>query len=248
MGPATEALADDGRDVVVSCQGITKTFGSGATAVKALRGIDLAVHSGEMLLLVGPSGCGKTTLLSIMGAMLDPDSGDCSVNGRQLRGMTATESADFRGNSVGFVFQAFSLIPTLTIIDNVAVPLLIGGHGRKPAEARAAKLLQRVGLADRAQALPGELSGGQQQRVALARALVRDPAVVICDEPTSNLDHETGADVLRLLRETGRAAGRALIVATHDDRVLGFADRIARLDDGRIIEVVARNGQRGRLQ
>ncbi len=230
---------------LIHCHGVTKRFGSGDAAVLALRGADLEVLAGELLLLVGPSGCGKTTLLSIIGAMLDRDAGDCEVMGRDPRDMNATERAEFRSSSLGFVFQSFNLLQTLTAADNVAVPLLIAGERRRRAELRADELLDDVGLSGRRDSLPAQLSGGQQQRVAIARALAREPPLILCDEPTSNLDHETGLEMFELLRRATRPAGRALVVATHDTRIFAFADRIARMEDGRILEVVDRNGMTG---
>jgi putative ABC transport system ATP-binding protein len=230
---------------LVHCRGITKRFGAGDAAVLALRGADLEVLAGEMLLLVGPSGCGKTTLLSIVGAMLDRDAGECAVMGRDPREMSTSERADFRSSSLGFVFQSFNLLPTLTAAENVAVPLLIAGILRRHAESRANELLDTVGLTGRRNALPAQLSGGQQQRVAIARALAREPPLILCDEPTSNLDHDTGREMFDLLRQATRPAGRALVVATHDTRIFEFADRIAHMEDGRILEVLDRHGKAG---
>lgn len=224
---------------IVRCRGVTKSFGAGATMVAALRGVDLDVHEGELLLLVGPSGCGKSTLLSIIGAMLERDAGECTVLGRDPATMPRSERARFRGESVGFVFQGFNLLPTLTAQENVAVPLLIGGTPRGKALQHAGEMLDVVGLGDRLNARPSELSGGQQQRVAIARALARDPRLVLCDEPTSNLDHATGVEMVELLRRAGRASGRALIVATHDNRILDYADRLAHMEDGRVLDVTA---------
>jgi len=230
---------------LVHCRGITKRFGSGDAAVLALRGADLEVRAGEMLLLVGPSGCGKTTLLSIIGAMLDRDAGECEVMGRDPRHMSSAERAEFRSSSLGFVFQNFNLLPTLTAAENAMVPLLIAGIPRRRADSRAMELLGVVGLRERREALPAQLSGGQQQRVAIARALAREPSLVLCDEPTSNLDHGTGREMFDLLRRAARPAGRALIVATHDTRLFDFADRIAHMEDGRIVEVTDPGGAAG---
>jgi len=230
---------------LVHCRGVVKRFGSGDVAVPALRGADLDVHEGELLLLVGPSGCGKTTLLSVIGTMLDRDAGECEVIGRDPHAMGAAERADFRNSSLGFVFQSFMLLPTLTAAENVTVPLLIAGMPRRQAEKRAGELLDVVGLGTRHDALPLQLSGGQQQRVAIARALAREPPLVLCDEPTSNLDHDTGAEMVDLLRRTARTAGRALVVATHDARIFAFADRIAHMEDGRILDVTSANDLTG---
>ena len=222
--------------IAVHCQGITKSYGTGNATVRALRGVDLDVRRGELLMLVGPSGCGKTTLISIIAAILDQDSGVCEVLGRDLRRLGTKERALFRGTSIGFVFQVFNLMPTLTLVENVAVPLLINGVPRRQAEARVCALLDMVELGQRRNALPAQLSGGQQQRVAIARALACDPALIVCDEPTSNLDHETGHSMMGILRDKAKSPDRAVIVVTHDARILEFADRVARMEDGRIID------------
>jgi putative ABC transport system ATP-binding protein len=223
--------------VAVRCRNIVKSYGEGEARVPALRGIDLDVHRGELLMLVGPSGCGKTSLISVMAALLDPDSGDCFLLDADLQQMTRQQRTVFRGRHIGFVFQAFNLLPALSALDNVAAPLLIQGLSPRQAEAKARAVLDRVGLADHARQFPGQLSGGQQQRVAIARALVHDPDLIICDEPTSSLDHATGHDVMQLLRESAKRDQRTLIVVTHDLRILEFADRIAQMEDGRIVEI-----------
>ncbi len=235
-------MADPNAAVAVCCRALTKTYGSGEAQVMALRGVDLEVRRGELLILVGPSGCGKTTLISIVAGILDADSGACAVLGQDLRGMNATQRAVFRGRSIGFVFQSFNLLPALTTAENIAVPLLIQGTPRRLAAERASAALDRVGLGRRATALPAELSGGQQQRVAIARALVHEPELVVCDEPTSNLDHATGGEMMALLRSSVRRPDRALIVVTHDARILPFGDRVARMDDGKVVEVTAGAG------
>ena len=188
-------------------------------------------------MLVGPSGCGKTSLISVIATLLDPDEGDCFLFGTNMRRMSRLERTLFRGRHVGFVFQAFNLLPTLSALDNVAVPLLIGGRSRKDSEAKARALLEKVGLSDHAHVLPVQLSGGQQQRVAIARALVHEPELIICDEPTSSLDHAAGRSVMDLLSHMAKADRRALIVVTHDLRILEFGDRIAHMDDGRIVDI-----------
>jgi putative ABC transport system ATP-binding protein len=217
---------------------VTKSYGSGEAKVAALRGIDLDVQRGELLMIVGPSGCGKTTLISVITTILSPDSGQCHVLGLDLQGMDERKRACFRRASVGFLFQMFNLLPTLTAAENVAIPLLIGGIPWESANARAEDMLEAVGLGTRIAALPANLSGGQQQRVAIARALVHDPALVVCDEPTSNLDHETGHAVMEVLRGAAKRPDRTIIVVTHDPRIFEFADRIARMDDGKITEIV----------
>jgi putative ABC transport system ATP-binding protein len=226
------------QDIAVYCRGVTKTYGTGDARVMALRGIDFEVRRGELLLLVGPSGCGKTTLISIIAAILDQDSGKCEVLGHDLGEMGQRERAHFRGVSIGFVFQIFNLLPALTALENVTIPLLINGTPQNQAEARAREALEAVGLGTRLVARPAQLSGGQQQRVAIARALVHDPKLIVCDEPTSNLDHETGRCMMEVLRGVAKNPDRALIVVTHDSRIFDFADRIARMDDGKIVEVV----------
>jgi putative ABC transport system ATP-binding protein len=195
------------------------------------------VKTGELLMLVGPSGCGKTTLISVIAGILDRDSGDCRVYGRDFDRMSAAEKTRTRGQTIGFVFQAFNLLPTLTAAENASIPLLIAGVKRAEALDRAKAMLVRVGLGERLNSLPSQLSGGQQQRVAIARALVHGPKLIVCDEPTSALDHDTGHKVMELLREVALGEGRALVIVTHDARIFEFADRIARMDDGRIIEI-----------
>jgi putative ABC transport system ATP-binding protein len=230
-------MHDSGNEVAVRCRGLTKRYGSGEESVPALRGIDLDVRTGELLMLVGPSGCGKTTLISIITAILDQDEGTCEVLGQDIHRMVESERARFRVESIGFVFQAFNLLPALSALENVSVPLLLNGVAREEAEARARGVLEVVGLGAKLHALPAKLSGGQQQRVAIGRALVHDPKLVICDEPTSNLDTKAGHEMMDILRDVGRAPGRALVVVTHDNRIFDFADRIAHMEDGRVVEV-----------
>ncbi len=224
-------------NIAVKCDGVTKTYRSNGTAVTALRGIDLDVRSGELLMLVGPSGCGKTTLISVMAGILDHDDGDCRVFDRDFKHMPQRQRTRYRGENIGFVFQAFNLLPTLTAAENVAVPMLINGSSHSDAMERAEEALRRVGLGDRMTSYPRQLSGGQQQRVAIARALVHGPKLIVCDEPTSSLDHETGHKVMELMREVAVGPDRALVIVTHDARIFEFADRIARMDDGRIVDV-----------
>jgi len=235
----TELALVPASEIAVSSRGVTKKYGSGEAEVVALRGVDLDVRRGELLMIVGPSGCGKTTLVSVMTTILRHDSGDCRVLGQDLQLMDEAERALFRRKSIGFVFQMFNLLPALTAAENVAIPLLIEGFPWERATARANELLEMMGLGERSTALPATLSGGQQQRVAIARALVHDPALIVCDEPTSSLDHETGHAVMQILRDVARRDDRTIVIVTHDPRIFEFADRIARMDDGRILEIVA---------
>lgn len=221
----------------VQCTGLIKTFGEGNAQVKALQGVDLDIAFGELLMLVGPSGCGKTTLISIIAGILDPDFGECILLGSDLHKMRADERTRFRGKSVGFVFQAFNLLLSLSVAENVAVPLLIGGMDRKAAIAEAGLVLDSVGLGDRKEAPAAQLSGGQKQRVAIARALVHQPKLIVCDEPTSNLDHAAGKQVMDILRRVATTSERAVMVVTHDPRIFEFADRIAHMDDGKIVDI-----------
>ena len=223
--------------IAVFCKSVTKSYVTGPTKVMALRGVDLEVRRGELLMLVGPSGCGKTTLISVVAGILDHDDGECLVFKQDIRGMGQTKKTRYRGQNVGFVFQAYNLLPTLTALENVSVPLLILGVPRSEAQSRAKAILVQVGLEDRLYALPAQLSGGQQQRVAIARALIHGPKLIVCDEPTSALDAETGQRVMEVLRNAALSSERALIIVTHDNRIFNFADRIARMEDGRIVSV-----------
>jgi putative ABC transport system ATP-binding protein len=226
-------------NVAVSCRGVTKAYGTGAARVPALRGVDLDVRKGELLMLVGPSGCGKTTLISVIAGILDQDDGDCHVFDHDLKHMGQRQRTTYRGRAIGFVFQAFNLLPTLSAAENIAVPLMVNGMGRRQAVHQAKAELEKVDLGERAHSLPSQLSGGQQQRVAIARALVHDPKLIVCDEPTSSLDHDTGQRIMQMMREVAMHEDRALIIVTHDARIFAFADRIAKMDDGRIEKVVS---------
>lgn len=229
----TTALAN----LAVECRDLAKDFGSEDTRVRALRGITLEVAWGELTLLVGPSGCGKTTLVSIIAGLLDPTCGRVCVLGKELSQLSQEAKARFRMSQVGFVFQQYYLLPALTAAENVAVPLLMAGIKRQEALARARSLLELFLIGHRADALPRQLSGGQQQRVAIARALIHEPRLLICDEPTAALDAQAGHNVMKLLRRATLAPHRAVIVVTHDSRVLRFGDRIVRMDDGHVVEV-----------
>ena len=195
---------------------------------------------GELTMLVGPSGCGKTTLLSVMAGVLNATGGEVHVLGEHLNALSGDRLVQFRRKNLGFVFQQFNLLPALTAAENASIPLLASGLPRKPSVERAAQLLTELGMGDRTEAYPSQLSGGQQQRVAFARALVHEPRLLVCDEPTSSLDAETGHQVMELLASHAVRSGRATIVVTHDNRVFQFADRIARMEDGHITGVTLR--------
>lgn len=218
----------------VICRQVVKEFGSGETRVQALRGIDVDIEFGEMTLLVGPSGCGKTTLISIMAGLLEPTSGEVELLGEHLEAMRGKRLVEFRGQNIGFVFQQYNLLPSLTAAENAAVPLLIGNVRRSEAVERAGEMLAAVGLGEKRKAMPSQLSGGQQQRVAIARALVNEPKLLVCDEPTAALDAKSGRTVMELIRRTAIGPGRAVIVVTHDSRVYDFGDRIVSMADGRV--------------
>lgn len=216
-GPAIEGTA------------LAKTYKQGDEEIRALRGVDISIGSGEFLAITGASGSGKSTLLHILGGLDRPDAGRVKVEGIQLSGLSEEDLALLRRRRLGFVLQFFNLLPTLTAEENAAFPLLLDGAG--DALERARRSLERVGLAARAAHRPAQLSGGEQQRVALARALVTEPAVVLADEPTGNLDSKTGLEILELLEATA-AAGQTIVMVTHDDRTARFANRVVGLSDG----------------
>jgi putative ABC transport system ATP-binding protein len=219
----------------VSCTGITKWFGAGDARVQSLRGLDLEIPMGELAMLVGPSGCGKTTLISIIAGLLDATEGELEVLGTRPQELKPETKIVFRRKNLGFVFQQFNLLPTLTAAENVAVPLFVAGFPQRPAIEKASELLNELGLGDHLRNLPSQLSGGQQQRVAIARALIHDPRLVVCDEPTSALDAKTGHKVMELFAEIAVRPDRALIVVTHDSRIFDFADVITHMEDGRAV-------------
>ena len=223
--------------VAVRIRALTKTFGTGDHRVQALRGVEWDVYKGQMSLIVGPSGCGKTTLLSVIAGILDADEGEVSIFGHAVTAMGDGAKTRFRARHIGFVFQQYNLLPALTAAENAAIPLVIAGWRKEKAVERARSVLHSVGMGKKTESLPSQLSGGQQQRVAISRALVHDPSLLVCDEPTAALDHETGLTVMQLLRESAVRADRAVVIVTHDNRVFQFGDRIAHMDDGRIVEV-----------
>ena len=227
----------------VVCRGVVKDFGSGETKVRALDGIDLDVRYGEMTLLVGPSGCGKTTLISVMAGLLDPTAGEVFLLGQDRRKLVGSQLVRFRADNIGFVFQQYNLIPSLTAAENAAVPLIIHGVKRSAAIDQARLMMKEVGLGDKCQAMPSQLSGGQQQRVAIARALVNEPRLLVCDEPTAALDAHSGRTVMELIKRVTVKPDRAVIVVTHDNRVFDFGDRIVAMSDGLVERVEERSGQ-----
>jgi putative ABC transport system ATP-binding protein len=222
---------------------VTKHFGSGDQQVLALRGVDWDIYTGQMSLIVGPSGCGKTTLLSVIAGILDCDQGQVDIFGHEVTAMRDREKTRFRAQNIGFVFQQYNLLPALTAAENAAIPLVIAGWKKEKAVGRARDVLASLGMARKTESLPTQLSGGQQQRVAISRALVHEPRLLVCDEPTAALDHETGLTVMELLREAAVRPDRAVVIVTHDNRVFHFGDRIARMDDGRIVAVEDRTSE-----
>jgi putative ABC transport system ATP-binding protein len=223
--------------IAVSCRGVVKQFGSGSTRTRVLHGIDLDVLSGEMTFLLGPSGCGKTTLISTIAGILAAERGSVELFGTNLTELSRASLVRFRGACVGIIFQHLNLFPSLTATENVSVPLLVQGRSTTEASALAIDLLKEVGLAGHVAKYPSQLSIGERQRVAIARALIHEPRLVICDEPTSALDAASGHAVMQLLRRVALGPDRAVIVVTHDNRILPFADRIAHMSDGQITGV-----------
>jgi putative ABC transport system ATP-binding protein len=220
--------------IALEGRGIGRVFGRGELAVRALHPTDIRIRRGEVLVIMGPSGSGKTTLLSILGLVLSPTEGEVLVSGRSVSSATPDEMAVLRRDRMGFVFQQFNLLPSLSALENAAVPLLLAGVPRAEREARAMRALRLVGMADKRSATPRQLSGGQQQRVAIARALVNDAPVLLCDEPTASLDGTTGRGILATLRELARSGERAIVIVTHDERVLSIADRVVQVIDGSV--------------
>ncbi len=228
-------------DIAVSLTDVSKTFGLADTSVKALKSVELKVYCGELLLLVGPSGCGKTTLLSVMAGILDSDQGIVDIFGVRVDKLSQAQKTSFRRQYIGFIFQQFNLIPTLTAAENVAVPLLIIKTPYSKAVKKAREILAMVGLGERTEFFPTQLSGGQQQRVAIARALVSEPRLIVCDEPTASLDGDTGKLIMDMFRTTALNKDRAIVVVTHDNRIFSYGDRIAEMLDGRIVNVHKNN-------
>jgi putative ABC transport system ATP-binding protein len=221
---------------MIEANEIRMALGAGAGRVEALKGINLSLAGGELTLLMGPSGSGKTTLLSVLGCMLSPTSGSVNIRGRAITGLDAEELAQVRRENIGFVFQSYHLFPTLTAAENVRLSLDVRGDRSREARAKANQALATVGLAHKADSFPRALSGGEQQRVAVARAIVSDPSVILADEPTAALDSENGQAVMTVLAELAKDPSRAMFIVTHDPRIMPFADRSLRIEDGRIVD------------
>ena len=228
-------------NTAISVRDVTKSYAEGTTQVSALRGVNLEVHRGEMVMLIGPSGSGKTTLLSIMGCILSASSGSVEIAGEEVAHLPESELPRVRRDHMGFVFQGFNLFPTLTAGENVGLMLDVKGIGGPQARKRSYELLDSVGLADKFDTSPANLSGGQKQRVAIARALAGDPEIILADEPTAALDSHTGRSVMEMLKSLAHERGRAVVVVTHDPRVVEFGDRAIRIEDGLIASQESKN-------
>ena len=219
---------------IVVARGVTKVYESGDITVPALRGVDLSVKKGEMVAIMGPSGCGKTTLLNVLSGIDDMSSGEVWIAGSPLSEMNDNAKTDFRAMKMGFIFQSYNLLPVLRAVENVELPLLVRGDDPKPARTKAAAALEAVGLAGKGPKKPAELSGGEQQRVAIARSLVNDPDIVFADEPTGNLDSETTADVIQLMKTLHREKGLTFVIVTHDGTVGNATERVVLMRNGMI--------------
>ncbi len=221
----------------VNVKNVYKQFKQGGQRIEALKNVSLQAFTNELLMIVGPSGCGKTTLLSVIAGTLFFDQGEISLFDKPLHRMSQKETTRFRRKHIGFIFQQYHLIPTLTCLENVTIPLLLNQMSQKEAEHRAAIALEKVGLKGREKDNPRKLSGGQQQRVAIARALVHEPQLLICDEPTAALDAHSGLKVMDLMKEIAQMADRCILVVTHDNRIFKYANRVVEMDDGCVTNV-----------
>ena len=221
--------------IAVDVQNISKSFMAGDTEVPVLTNISTQINLGEMTMLVGPSGCGKTTLISILSGILSATSGQVTVMGQALSGMKDRDKVLFRRRNIGFIFQQYNLLPSLTAAENAAMPLIADGVPVSEAVKRSSVVLDRIGMGAHRDKRPAQLSGGQQQRIAIARSLVHNPKFIVCDEPTAALDAKTGRDVMQILREVANDTSRAVLVVTHDSRIYTFSDRIIEMSDGQIV-------------
>jgi putative ABC transport system ATP-binding protein len=220
--------------MTIQCKGIKKFYGEGGNRTEALKGINLEIFDGKLTLLVGPSGCGKTTLLSIIHTILTPDEGDLFILGHHMNKMNEAEKALFRRDNIGVIFQSLYLIPTLTVLENVTLPLIIKNENEEKAKEKATTYLKQLHIEEKSSSSPLYLSRGQQQRVAIARALINDPKIIMCDEPTSALDQATGLEFMSILRDLMVSSHRTVFVVTHDHRIFPFADCIINISDGLI--------------
>ncbi len=236
-GKPVEPMGDDG--TIIRGSGVVKSYDTGANAVNVLKGVDFTVRRGELVAVMGPSGCGKTTLLNCLSGLDDVDSGEIFVEGKNIAAMPDKARTAYRARRMGFVFQVYNLLPVLSAVENVELPLLVSGTRPNEARRRAMAALDRVGLADRASHRPAELSGGQRQRVTLARALVNNPALVWADEPTGALDSNTANEIMHLLRDLNRRDGLTGVIVTHDQEIGNRCDRIVRMRDGYVIDHAA---------
>ena len=218
---------------ILETQGLTKIYGSGETAVHALRGVDLAVENGEFVAIVGTSGSGKSTLLHMLGGLDRPTAGKVLVDGQDIFAFKDEALTIFRRRRVGFVFQSYNLVPMLSVYENIVLPIQL--DGAKVDEDYVSEVIRTLGLSDRLHSLPNQLSGGQQQRVAIARALATKPAIVLADEPTGNLDSKTSQDVLGLMKVTSQRFGQTMVMITHNEEIAQLADRVVRVEDGRVV-------------
>ena len=230
-------------EALIKAENVAKVLGSGAAQVAALKDVSLALKGGELTLLMGPSGSGKTTLLSILGCMLTPTEGTVRICGHSTAGAGPEDLALLRREHVGFVFQSFHLFPTLSATDNVRLALDVRGEPSRSAKVRSREALAKVGLSHKLSALPRELSGGEQQRVAIARAIVGNPSIILADEPTAALDGENGQAIMKILAGIAQEQGRAVLIVTHDPRLLPFADRVVHIEDGRIVREECRRAE-----
>lgn len=223
-------------DYIVDASGVLKTYSTGKVEVAALKGIDLKVTAGEMVAIMGPSGCGKTTTLNCLSGLDEIDAGEVIVEGQVIHDLPDDERSDYRARRMGFVFQLYNLLPVLSAVENVEMPLLVAGVSAREARKRSIELLDQVNLADRADHLPAELSGGQRQRVTIARALINRPAIVWADEPTGDLDSETAQEIMDLMTSLNKESGETFVIVTHAEEVGDMADRIVRMKDGIVID------------
>ena len=228
---------------VVKIENVARVYQVGKVETQALRGVNLSIESGEFTALVGPSGSGKTTLLQMIGCLDQPTSGRVFVDGKDVTSLNRNQRADMRKGHIGFIFQFFALIPTLTAYENVEMPLLLNSHNAKERNERVTELLKAVDLSDRANNRPDQLSGGQQQRVAVARALAPKPTLILADEPTANLDTTNGQQVMEIMKKLNKETGVTFVFATHDPRVINYAQRVVTLQDGLIVKDSKTNGK-----